>query len=115
MERSFATLADDTLAAVRAPRERPAVDPARVGLWGLSEGGWVAPLAASRSTEVAYLITVAGTGVPPAEQEAWAKANRLRHAGVSGSLLTPYAAKGTRLAADAGLLPEDLRPGAGYG
>jgi dienelactone hydrolase len=106
LERSFATLADDALAAVRALRERPGVDPARVGLWGLSEGGWVAPLAASRSTDVAFLITVAGTGVPPARQEAWAKANRLRHAGVSGSLLWAYPVDGTRFAAGAGLFPE---------
>lgn len=106
VERSFATLADDAIAAVQALRQRPEVDPARVGLWGLSEGGWVAPLAVSRSTNVAFLVTVAGTGVPPARQEAWAKANRLRHAGVSGSLLWAHPINGTRFAVGAGLFPE---------
>lgn len=61
MERSYSTLADDVLAAVQVLRERPQVDPTRVGVWGLSEGGWVAPLAASRSADVAFVITVAGT------------------------------------------------------
>ena len=40
----------------------------RVGLWGLSQGAWVAPLAATLSDEVAFVITVAATGVTPAEQ-----------------------------------------------
>ena len=40
----------------------------RVGLWGFSQGGWVAPLAATLSSDVAFLITVAATGVTPAEQ-----------------------------------------------
>jgi len=40
----------------------------RVGLWGFSQGGWVAPLAATLSAEVAFVITIAATGVTPAEQ-----------------------------------------------
>ncbi|WP_157120278.1 alpha/beta hydrolase family protein [Nocardia fusca] len=41
--RDYSLLADDALAGLAALRSRPEVDPARVGLWGLSEGGWVAP------------------------------------------------------------------------
>src|SRR3954469_25671038 len=63
-ERSYPTLADDALAAVEVLRKRPGVDPARVGVWGLSEGGWVAPLAASKSPEhVAFVVTVGANGV----------------------------------------------------
>jgi hypothetical protein len=52
MHRDFSLLAADALAGVRTLRARPGVDPAKVGLWGFSEGGWVAPLAASRSSDV---------------------------------------------------------------
>jgi dienelactone hydrolase len=106
VDRSYPRLADDALAAVRLLRARPEVDPARVGLWGLSEGGWVAPLAAATSDEVAFVITVGASGVAPARQEAWAKANRLREAGVSGSLARVYPATVVRVAADADVFPE---------
>jgi acetyl esterase/lipase len=46
--RDFALLAEDALTAVRLLRQRKDVDPERVGLWGISEGGWVVPMAASR-------------------------------------------------------------------
>lgn len=63
-QRSYQRLADDALAAVRRLRTWPGVDPDRVGLWGVSEGGWVAPLAAVASEEVAFVITVGASGVP---------------------------------------------------
>src|SRR5919108_440723 len=40
-EPTFRTLSDDVLAGVRYLRSRADIDPARVGLWGLSQGGWV--------------------------------------------------------------------------
>lgn len=58
------TLAQDALAAVRFLGQRPEIDAKRVGLIGHSEGGVVAPLAASRSTSVAFVVMLAGSGVP---------------------------------------------------
>jgi uncharacterized protein len=86
--RSYSLLAGDAVAAVQMLQQRDDVDPTQVGLWGLSEGGWVAPLAATRSEEVAFVITVAGGGVGPAEQTAWATEGELRRQGVTseGSL-----------------------------
>ncbi|HEX4702424.1 MAG TPA: alpha/beta hydrolase, partial [Pseudonocardiaceae bacterium] len=66
--RDYSVLADDALAGLRLLRTRADVDPARVGLWALSEGAFVAPLAADRSTDVKFLITVGAVGVTPAEQ-----------------------------------------------
>lgn len=54
---------------------------ARVGLWGFSQGGWVAPLAATLSADVAFVITVAATGVTPAEQMVYANRRALELAG----------------------------------
>jgi uncharacterized protein len=85
--RSYALLAEDAIAAVRLLSDHPNVDPDVVGLWGLSEGAWVAPFAASQSEEIAFLVLVAATGVPPAQQTAWNVENELRHRGVSGSMV----------------------------
>ncbi|MEV6647222.1 alpha/beta hydrolase [Amycolatopsis sp. NPDC051371] len=86
--RSYSTLADDALAAVEALRKRPEVDPSRVGVWGLSEGGWVAPLAASKSPEhVAFVGTLGANGVEPSRQQAWAIENQLRRLGMDGSMV----------------------------
>ena len=53
----------------------------RVGLWGLSQGAWVAPLAATLSEDVAFVITIAATGVTPAEQMRYANRRALELAG----------------------------------
>lgn len=65
---SFEVLADDALAAVAFLRSRRAVDAGRIGLFGVSQGGWVGSLAASRSRGVALVVSVSGPGVTPAEQ-----------------------------------------------
>jgi dienelactone hydrolase len=71
--RDFDLLANDALAAVRLLRQRDDVNPARVGLWGISEGGgWVVPIAASRAPEeVAFAVLVSGPMVSPIEQLTW--------------------------------------------
>ncbi|GAB3868369.1 alpha/beta hydrolase family protein [Dactylosporangium cerinum] len=93
VHRDFSLLADDALAGLRLLRDRPDVDPSHLGLWALSEGAWVAPLAANRSADVRFLITVGAVGITPAAQTAWAYGTYLRHAGVSGSL--PRTMRGT--------------------
>jgi pimeloyl-ACP methyl ester carboxylesterase len=72
---------DDALSACAALRARDDVDPKRIGLWGFSQGAWVAPLAAARSTHVAFLVLVASTGVTPAEQMLYGTATHARQAG----------------------------------
>src|SRR3954454_11107902 len=104
--RDYSALADDALAAVQTLRARSDVDPARVGMWGVSEGGWVAPLAASRSSEVGFLVTVGGPGTAPAQQQSWNLANRFADAGVSGSLANTVTDTGMRVFVGAGLFPE---------
>ena len=42
---------------------RTEIDAKQIGLCGHSEGGLVAPLAASRSADVAFIVMLAGTGV----------------------------------------------------
>ncbi|MEU6998412.1 alpha/beta hydrolase [Nonomuraea sp. NPDC046570] len=105
-DRSFSALADDALGAVAALRARPGVDPAKVGLWGLSEGGWVVPLAASRSADVAFVVVVGANAQHPLRQQTWAVASGLRKAGVSGSMVERTEPALYRAIADGGLFPE---------
>jgi pimeloyl-ACP methyl ester carboxylesterase len=73
----FDELAADGLAAVKALQGHPDVDSTRVGLWCISQSGWIAPLAAARSTDVAFLIVVSGAGITPGQQEQYLIANNL--------------------------------------
>jgi uncharacterized protein len=104
--RSYSELAADVLGAVDALRAQSGVDPAKVGVWGLSEGGWVAPLAASRSSEVAFVIVVGGNAMAPIRQQLWNETSSLRRMGVSGSLIDHAKRNLARLGADAGLFAE---------
>ncbi|MFB7667007.1 alpha/beta hydrolase family protein [Kitasatospora sp. NPDC056138] len=92
MDRDFGLLAEDALAGVRLLRGRGGVDPRHVGLWGFSEGGWVAPLAAARSSDVAFVITIGGPGYSPLRTQTWNLTNRLQRRGITGSYL--HAVKG---------------------
>ena len=79
----FGDLAEDALAGVRFLRGRPEIDKERVGVVGLSQGGWVAPLAAARSNEVAFVVDVSGAAVSFAEQSFTEMANTARQAGLA--------------------------------
>lgn len=66
---SFADFAGDALAGVELVRSRAGVDPKQIGLIGISQGGWVAPLAATQSKGgVAFVADLCGSIVKPNEQ-----------------------------------------------
>jgi pimeloyl-ACP methyl ester carboxylesterase len=55
--------ASDAVAIVTRLKERPEIDARRIGLLGHSEGGPVAAIAASRSSDVAFVVMLAGSSV----------------------------------------------------
>ena len=55
--------ASDALAGVAYLKTREDVDAGRIGLAGQSEGGLIAPMAAVRSSDVGYIVLLAGPGV----------------------------------------------------
>lgn len=79
----FDLLTGDAGAAVAFLAGHPAVAAKRVGVWGLSQGAWLAPLAASRSSDIAFVVMVSGGGVTPAEQELYDDQVKLRSRGFS--------------------------------
>jgi pimeloyl-ACP methyl ester carboxylesterase len=51
--------------------EHPDIDAVRIGLWGLSQAGWVMPLALEKTEEVAFMIVVSGGAEDSVEQMAF--------------------------------------------
>jgi alpha-L-fucosidase 2 len=56
--------ADDAAAEAEFLSQRKDIDPRRIGLLGHSEGGLIAPIVASRSQNVSFVVLLAGTAVP---------------------------------------------------
>jgi uncharacterized protein len=57
-------LASDAQAAVEYLGTRDEIDPAKIGIVGHSEGGLIAPMVAVQSPAVAFIVLLAGTGIP---------------------------------------------------
>ena len=83
----------DVAAQLASLRETPGVDPARLGLFGHSQGGWVVLEVAAADPSVAFVITNSGPGVTMADQERFATEAHMTAAGapaeaVAGALAT---------------------------
>ena len=68
---NFDLLSDDTLAAVNWLRERPEIEPDNIHLGGYSQGGWIAPLAASKTEGIRSLLINYGPMVPVTGEDRW--------------------------------------------
>jgi len=73
----YETLADDAIAGQHALAKLSRIDPHRIGFWGLSQGGWLAVLAAGRSKDAAFAISVSAPLVTAEEQMEFATSNLL--------------------------------------
>ncbi len=62
-----ADFADDAEAGVAYLMRRKEIDPRRVGLLGHSEGGLIAPMLAVRTNQIAFIVLLAGQGLPGQE------------------------------------------------
>lgn len=60
-------LSFDAEAAVHYLLTRKEINGRRIGLIGHSEGGSIAPMIAARSADVAFIVLLAGTGIPGSE------------------------------------------------
>ena len=59
-----ADFATDVEAGVAYLKTRSEIDPHKIGLVGHSEGGIIAPMVAARNPDVAFIVMMAGSGVP---------------------------------------------------
>lgn len=79
----FDTLADDGMAALRMLAADKRIDARRIGFWGLSQGGWLSVLAASRSSQTAFAISISAPLTTPDVQMNFAVGNILQVRGFS--------------------------------
>jgi uncharacterized protein len=79
----YSILAGDAIAAQQMLAKDPRIDRRRTGFWGLSQGGWLALLAATRSSSTAFAVSVSAPLTPPDVQMNFAVANILRIRGFS--------------------------------
>jgi dienelactone hydrolase len=80
---SFETLADDGIAGARAIAREPRIDSAHIGYWGLSQGGWLAVVAAGRDSKAAFAVSVSAPLVSASQQMHFATADQLYVHGAS--------------------------------
>ncbi|WP_435007313.1 alpha/beta hydrolase family protein [Tundrisphaera lichenicola] len=59
-----ADFAEDVRGGVDFLKARPKIDPRRIGLIGHSEGGLIAPIVASQGDDIAFIVLMAGPGLP---------------------------------------------------
>jgi pimeloyl-ACP methyl ester carboxylesterase len=80
---TFFDRADEARAALAWLREQPGIDATRTGVWGHSQGGWIAQIVASRDAELAFAIINSGPGVNVEEQDLYGIAHTLSDGGTS--------------------------------
>ena len=78
---SLEELAADVLAGMQALKTRPDIRGNRIGVIGISQGGWVGSLAA-RSKDVAFLVAHSGSGMTVAENIVWEQLSQVKAAGL---------------------------------
>jgi len=76
-------LAGDALAAVDYLKTHSDINPRHIGVRGDSQGGWVAPLAASRSKDIAFLIVRSASARTQQDNLVYEVENEVRSQGFS--------------------------------
>jgi uncharacterized protein len=79
---SLEDLAGDAVSAIAFLKKRPDIDPKAIGIWAISQSGWVVPLIPSNN-EIAFEIIVTGGGATPYDTEMYGYRNEWEHAGLS--------------------------------
>jgi pimeloyl-ACP methyl ester carboxylesterase len=80
---SFEDRAQEALIALTFLRTQPKIDAAHVGVLGMSQGGWIGPMAAAMSDDVAFVIALSASGTGPRTQDLFRLERQLQSEGFS--------------------------------
>lgn len=69
--RLFEERASILVDAVRVLKNHPAIDPERIGLWGISQAGYVMPKAVAATKDIAFMIAVSCPAMDSIDQSAY--------------------------------------------
>lgn len=79
----FDSLADDLSAAFRFASHLPVTSPDKAGILGISQAGWVMPLALRSIDTIAFIVNVSGPSVPPYYSDMYYRGNEWKDDGYS--------------------------------
>ncbi len=65
---NFEMLANDAVASINYIKNQSDFEFTSIGLIGMSQGGWIAPVAATKSDDISYLVSMSGPIVTTKEQ-----------------------------------------------
>lgn len=78
----FHLLAGDAVSIVESVKKIDEVKSSKIGLAGTSQGGWIAPMAAVKSSEISFVITISGPTTSSLIQTIFQREERLNHYGI---------------------------------
>jgi uncharacterized protein len=79
---SLEDLAGDVVAAFEHLKTRRDIDREHIGVLGVSQAGWIMPLAAVRAKHLGFLISISGAGIPAADTTIDQARNEMTMAGM---------------------------------
>jgi len=85
-EQNISLLADDAVAALRALANRPELKDVPIGIAGISQAGWIAPLAAGRSGIARFIVLWSGPVCKVSEEDIFSIYTRDK----DGAVVPPY-------------------------
>jgi dipeptidyl aminopeptidase/acylaminoacyl peptidase len=65
---NFEELATDTLSAIEFVKDQQMFEVSKIGLIGMSQGGWIAPVVATKSDDISFVVSMTGAAVTTDEQ-----------------------------------------------
>ncbi len=78
---SFEDLATDTLAAIEYVETQELTPVSGVGIVGMSQGGWIAPIVARDTDDLEFIVSMVGSTVTPKEQLLYEEDHNIRQMG----------------------------------
>ncbi len=76
-------LAWDAVAAAKVLQQHEALIPQRIGVGGMSQGGWVSAIAAACSDVIGFVVGLSAPAISPGEQNLYNQRNKVLNAGFS--------------------------------
>ena len=65
---SFEELATDTISAIEFLKHQEMFEYSTIGLHGMSQGGWIAPVVAAQTDDISFVVSMSGPAVTTEEQ-----------------------------------------------
>jgi dipeptidyl aminopeptidase/acylaminoacyl peptidase len=82
-EENFIRLAKDASAATDWLAQQPGINRERIGIWAISQGGWIAPITCSLNSNLSFAIFVSGPTVSVGEEGRYSELTGDGHEGVA--------------------------------